>query len=46
MKKLVAIICVLLVIFIGEYKITETEGNVIVTLYADCTEKEALIKVT
>ena len=32
--------------FTGEYKITETEGNVIVTLYADCTEKEALIKVT
>lgn len=32
--------------FTGEYKIAETEGNVIVTLYADCTEKEALIKVT
>ena len=30
--------------FTGEYKITETEGNVIVTLYADCTEKEALIE--
>ena len=32
--------------FTGEYEITETEGNVIVTLYADCAKKEALIKVT
>lgn len=32
--------------FTGEYKIEESEGSVIVTLYADCTEKEALIKVT
>ncbi len=32
--------------FTGEYKIEESEGSVIVTLYADCTETEALIKVT
>ncbi len=32
--------------FTGEYEITETEGNVIVTLYADCAKKEALVKVT